>query len=221
MHADFWHQRWENADIGFHEPRPLPLLCKYWPSMPLAPGARVFVPLCGKSLDMTWLAEQGHDVLGVELSSLAVEAFFAEHALVPEIFETRYGRHSAADWRGQRIELICGDVFALDAEALSACDAFYDRAALVALPPDLRERYVTLLDGALPSRCSGLLITLEYDQEQMAGPPFAVGEDEVRKRFERIREVTLLERRDILDEEPGFTKRGLNKLMTAVYRLGH
>ena len=219
MDAGFWHQRWQNAEIGFHQPRPLPLLCKHWPTLGVAPGARVFVPLCGKSLDMVWLAEQGHDVLGVELSPLAVAAFFAERGLLPETFESRYGTHSVAHWQGRRIELICGDAFTLDAEALRGCDAFYDRAALIALPPTLRERYVAWLDGALPADSRGLLITLEYDQREMTGPPFSVNEDEVRRGFAPRREVTLLERRDLLDDEPGFAARGLRALHTAVYRL--
>lgn len=219
MDAGFWHQRWQNTEIGFHQSRPLPLLCKHWPTLGVAPGARVFVPLCGKSLDMVWLAEQGHDVLGVELSPLAVAAFFAERGQVPEVFESRYGTHSAAHWQGRRIELICGDAFALDAEALRGCDAFYDRAALIALPPALRERYVAWLHGALPAHSLGLLITLEYAQCEMAGPPFSVDEDEVRSGFAPRREVTLLERRDILDDEPSFAARGLRALHTAVYRL--
>ena len=219
MDAGFWHQRWQNAEIGFHQPRPLPLLCKHWPTLGVAPGARVFVPLCGKSLDMVWLAEQGHDVLGVELSPLAVAAFFAERGQVPEVFESRYGTHSVAHWQGRRIELICGDAFALDAEALRDCGAFYDRAALIALPPALRERYVAWLGDALPVHSRGLLITLEYEQREMAGPPFSVDEDEVRRGFAPRREVTLLERRDLLDDEPGFAARGLRALHTAVYRL--
>ena len=219
MDPEFWHQRWQNAEIGFHEPRPLPLLCKHWPALQLKPGTRVFVPLCGKSLDMVWLAEQGHDVLGVELSPLAVAAFFAERGLLPETFESRYGTHSVAHWQGRRVELICGDAFTLDAEALRGCDAFYDRAALIALPPALRERYVAWLDGALPADSRGLLITLEYDQREMAGPPFSVNEDEVRRGFAPRREITLLERRDLLDDEPGFAARGLHALHTAVYRL--
>lgn len=219
MDAGFWHQRWQNAEIGFHEPRPLPLLCKHWPALRMAPGTQVFVPLCGKSLDMVWLAEQGHDVLGVELSPLAVAAFFAERGLLSEVFESRYGTHSVAHWQGRRIELICGDAFALDAEALRGCDAFYDRAALIALPPELRARYVACLQRALPADSRGLLITLEYAQREMSGPPFSVDEDEVRRGFTSQREVALLERRSILDDEPGFAARGLRALHTSVYRL--
>lgn len=219
MDAEFWLQRWRNAEIGFHQSRPLPLLCKHWPALQLAQGARVFVPLCGKSLDMVWLAEQGHDVLGVELSPLAVDAFFAERGLTTRRFESRYGTHAIAGWQGRDIELICGDAFALDTEALRGCDAFYDRAALIALPPALRERYGAWLDSALPADSRGLLITLEYEQREMAGPPFSVDEDEVRRGFAPRREVTLLERRDLLDDEPGFAARGLRALHTAVYLL--
>ena len=93
MQPDFWHQRWADNQIGFHQSAPTPLLLKHWPALGITPGAQVFVPLAGKSLDMAWLASQGHRVLGVELSQLAVEQFFAEHDLQPGIRETKYGRH--------------------------------------------------------------------------------------------------------------------------------
>lgn len=215
MHPDFWLQRWQDRQIGFHQDTPTPLLCKHWPSVGAPAGGTVFVPLAGKSLDMVWFASQGHGVLGVELSPLAVEQFFAEHGLVPEIFETGYGLHH----RAGGIELILGDAFGLDAELLARCDAVYDRAALIALPPDLRARYVGELYPRLPMHCRGLLITLEYPQHEKAGPPFSVPEAEVAERYAPHWNVDLLERRDILATQQGFVDAGVTALDTCVYRL--
>jgi thiopurine S-methyltransferase len=216
MEPAFWHQRWQDSQIGFHQGQPTPLMLKHWPSLGVAPGGRVFVPLAGKTLDMAWFAAQGLQVLGVELSQLAVEQFFAEQGLKPETHESRYGRH----YRSGTIELICGDAFALDEAALAGCDAVFDRAALIALPPELRKRYVRELHARLPSNCRGLLITLEYPQHEKDGPPFCVREDEVRELYGPDWEVVTLERRDILDQQPIFVAEGVTALETAVYRLG-
>jgi len=215
MDRDFWLRRWQDDEIGFHQDQPTPLLCKHWASAGAADGATVFVPLAGKSLDMVWLASQGHGVLGVELSPLAVEQFFAEHGLTPEITESRYGLHH----RAGGIELILGDAFGLDAEALAGCGAVYDRAALIALPPDLRARYVGALYPCLPAHCRGLLITLDYPPHEKAGPPFPVPEAEVRERFSPRWDVRLLERRDILATQQSFIDEGVTALETCVYRL--
>ena len=214
MHPDFWHQRWADNQIGFHQDMPTPLLLKHWPSLRIPPGARVFVPLAGKSLDMAWLASQGHRVLGVELSEVAVEQFFAEHALAAERQESRYGTH----YRAGAIEMIVGDAFGLDAELLRDCTAVFDRAALIALPRESRARYAGELYARLPAGCRGLLVTLEYPQDERPGPPFSVPEDEVHALFDQEWEVELLERRPIPSEHPGFVA-GLSRLDTAVYAL--
>lgn len=215
MDPDFWQQRWREGRIGFHQDKPTPLLLEHWPALALAPGSQVFVPLAGKSLDLVWLAAQGHRVLGVELSPLAVEQFFAEHDLAPQVHDSRYGRH----YRAGEIELICGDVFGLDAEALADCAAVYDRAALIALPPPSRRRYVRELHALLPAGCRGLLITLEYPPHEKQGPPFTVPETEVRELYGRDWRVETLERRDILAQQPGFVAEGVSALETVVYRL--
>jgi thiopurine S-methyltransferase len=215
MHPDFWHDRWREGRIGFHQDKPTPLLLKHWPSLEVAPGAQVFVPLAGKSLDLAWLAAQGYRVLGVELSQLAVEQFFDEHGLVPARRTSRYGTHYEAGG----IELVCGDAFALDAGALAGCAAVFDRAALIALPPDLRERYAHALYRRLPAGCRGLLITLEYPAHEKDGPPFTVPEPEVRALYGRDWEVGVLERRDILGQQPLFREEGVTALETVVYRL--
>ncbi|GGY13629.1 thiopurine S-methyltransferase [Rhodanobacter panaciterrae] len=215
MDPDFWHQRWREGRIGFHQDTPTPLLLEHWPALALAPGSQVFVPLAGKSLDLVWLAAQGHRVLGVELSPLAVAQFFDEHGLTPQVHDSRYGRH----YRAGDIELICGDVFGLDVDALVDCAAVYDRAALIALPPPLRRRYVRELHALLPVGCRGLLITLEYPPHEKQGPPFAVPEAEVRELYGHDWDVTTLERRDILVQQPGFVAEGVSALETVVYRL--
>lgn len=214
MHPDFWHQRWQENRIGFHQDAPTPLLQKHWPALGVPAGATVFVPLAGKSLDMFWLAQQGHRVLGVELSPLAVERFFAEHDLHPDIETTRYGAH----YRAGAIELICGDAFGLDEAILAGCAAVFDRAALIALPPALRQRYVRELHARLPTGCRGLLITLEYPQDERAGPPFSVAEDEVRVLYGDHWRIELRERRPIPREHPGYVD-GVSRLDTAVYGL--
>jgi thiopurine S-methyltransferase len=215
MDPDFWHQRWREDRIGFHQDRPAPQLLEYWPDVAPASGSRVFVPLAGKSLDLAWLAAQGYRVLGVELSPLAIEQFFAEQGVTPQTHESRYGQH----YRAGNIELICGDAFGLDADALADCAAVYDRAALIALPPPLRRRYVRELYAQLPAGCRALLITLEYPQHEKKGPPFSVPEAEVRELYERDWNVHTLDRSDILAREPGFAAEGMSALETVVYRL--
>ena len=214
MHPEFWHQRWADNQIGFHQDAPTPLLLKHWPMLGVPAGTKVFVPLAGKSLDMAWFASQGHRVLGVELSQLAIEQFFDEHGLQPEIRETKYGRHHEAGG----IELILGDAFGLDAGLLRDCDAVFDRAALIALPPELRLRYVHELYAALPAGCRGLLVSLEYPRHERAGPPFPVPGDEVHALYGRDWDVDLLERRPIPPGHPGFVA-GVSRLDTAAYAL--
>jgi thiopurine S-methyltransferase len=215
MHEQFWLQRWQQGRTGFHSDRTSPLLERHWPSLSLPAGSRVLVPLAGKSIDMFWLKDRGHRVLGVELSPVAVEQFFDENGLQPLIHESSAGRHFVA---GQ-IELICGDVFDLGASDLADCVGVYDRAALIALPADMRKRYVAHLSHLLPGHCQMLLITLEYAQDEMQGPPFAVGEDEVNALYERDWRVAALERCDTLAQEPGFAARGMSALQTTVYQL--
>ncbi len=215
MDADFWLERWREGRTHFHQQRITPLLQKYWPGLGLAPGSRVFVPLCGKSLDMMWLAGQGHEVLGVELAELAIEQFFAENKLQPTVRDTPIG----PSYRAGNIELICADIFDMGAQDLAGCAGVYDRAALVALPADMRPRYVQHVYAQLPDDYRGLLLTLDYPQEQMDGPPFSVGDEEVQALYAGHSEALLIDRRGILDKEPKFAERGLTKLDTLVYRL--
>lgn len=215
MDANFWLERWREGQTNFHMERVTPLLQKYWPQLNLPSGSKVLVPLCGKTLDMIWLASQGHDVLGVELSSLAIDRFFEENALTPVITESALGTHYTAD----NIEIICGDIFGLGADILSSCVGAYDRAALVALPSAMRQRYVQHVYGQLADNYQGLLLTLAYDQHQMDGPPFSVEESEVQSLYADHSQVRVLDRRDILAKEPKFAQRGLTALDTVVFQL--
>ncbi|HJR72670.1 MAG TPA: thiopurine S-methyltransferase [Luteimonas sp.] len=215
MDTDFWQKRWQDGQIGFHQDRATPLLETHWQAVGVPSGGRVFVPLAGKTLDMLWLAARGHRVLGVELSELAVQQFFAENGLTPTISESRYGRHYAAG----AIELIQGDAFGLDAEILADCAGVFDRAALIALPASMRLRYAAGPYSKLPEGCRGLLITLEYPQHEKVGPPFSVVEPEVRGLFERDWRIESLERKDIIDAQIAFREEGVTALTTAAYRL--
>jgi len=215
MEPKFWQERWARNQIGFHLPEVNPYLQRHWPQLALAQGAQVLVPLCGKSLDLMWLASHGLRVLGVELSEQAVKAFFSEQNLVPRI--TRRGVFSV--YQADLIEVWCGDFFALDAEAVADCAALYDRAALIALPPLMRAQYAEHLHQLLRPGCQGLLITLDYDQTQKAGPPFAVTDDEVKVLFGSQWTLGLLEEQDILGESWKFAQDGVTQLDERVYQM--
>ncbi|BBR52999.1 MULTISPECIES: thiopurine S-methyltransferase [Pseudomonas] len=214
MEPAFWHKRWADNQIGFHQAQVNLYLQTYWPALGLAQASRVLVPLCGKSLDLAWLAGQGHQVLGVELSRRAVEDFFNEHGLAPQV--TQQGAFEV--WRSGDVELWCGDFFALTAQDVGDCVGLYDRAAVIALPPAMRERYLALLSRLLPDACKGLMVTLDYDQARLDGPPFSVTDNEVRTGFAGWR-VETLEEREIIQESPKFEQAGITSLIERVYRL--
>lgn len=175
MDKAFWDERWRENRIGFHEAQANPLLTGYVEHLGPPPGGRVFVPLCGKSFDMDWLMSRGHKVVGIELYEPAVAEVFDRLGLQPRVDTVSGLRRYAADG----LVIFAGDFFHLTAEMLGGVDAVYDRAALIALPPDMRARYaahVTAICGAVPQ----LLITLDYDQRLTDGPPFSVPGHEVR-----------------------------------------
>ncbi|HDS1692747.1 TPA: thiopurine S-methyltransferase [Pseudomonas putida] len=214
MEPAFWQQRWADNQIGFHQAQVNPYLQTYWPQLQLAPGSRVLVPLCGKSLDLAWLAGQGHRVLGVELSRRAVEDFFREHGLEAEVRQ----QGAFEVWCSGDVQLWCGDFFALRAEDVADCVGLYDRAAVIALPVQMRARYMQLLSGLLPTSCRGLVVTLEYDQSLLAGPPFSVRDEELRQGFAGW-QVEQLEAVEVIEESPKFVQAGASSLLERVYRL--
>lgn len=181
MDHSFWHDRWESGRIGFHEGRPNQLLVTHFSALAVPDGGRVFVPLCGKTRDIGWLLARGHQVVGAELSELAIRQLFEELGVEPTISDMgALKSYSAID-----IEIFGGDVFALTPEMLGPVDAVFDRAALVALPEEMRASYTThLVDltGAAPQ----LLVCFEYDQSLQSGPPFSIARDEVHRRYSGV-----------------------------------
>lgn len=215
MQAEFWQQRWEAGQIGFNQAQVNGFLREFWPTLGVEPGARVLVPLCGKSLDMTWLAAQGFVVIGVELSQTAVESYFAEHSMKPAVVQ----RGDFTVYSAGSVEIWCGDFFALVAEDVGRCDALYDRAALIALPEPMRMRYAEHLGSILPEGCSGLLITVDYDQSKMDGPPFSVPPQWVSKYLSGDWEVGELAVSDALPSTPKAMQNGVTRVEERVYRL--
>lgn len=192
MEDAFWHDKWASNAIGFHEADTNALLLRHFAALRLAPGARVFVPLCGKTRDIHWLRAGGYRVAGSELSALAVGQLFAEMGLEPKI--TTAGKLRRFEAEG--IVVDAGDIFQLDRKALGAVDAIYDRPALVALPAPLRARYAAHL-MAVTGTVRQLLVCLEYDQSLMPGPPFSIGEAEIRAHYEAAYRITCLENREV------------------------
>lgn len=214
MQPEFWLERWQRNEIGFHQPAPHRALARHWASLGLPRGSRVLVPLAGKSSDMLWLAAAGHHVLGIELAEIAVRAFFDENALSPKIAKHGALRCFSVDG----LDLWCGDVFAVGVAQVGRVAAVFDRAALVALPEELRRRYVAHLDALTPPDTRTLLVTMEYAQAEMSGPPHAVLEDEVRTLY-AAHEIELLERADVIGDFPKFAQRGVTRLGEATYRM--
>ncbi len=174
MEADFWHRRWEKAQIGFHEGRVNRMLAAHIGALPITTGARIFLPLCGKTRDIAWLLSQGYRVAGAELSEIAVQQLFDEMGVVPEVTEEGPLRRYAA----AGVDIFAGDMFELSAQTLGTVDAVYDRAALVALPHGMRGRYADHL-ATITGLAPQLLVTFEYDQSVMDGPPFSLNDQDV------------------------------------------
>jgi len=220
METEYWLKRWREGRTGWHHEEVMPLLVQHWSALNVRPGARVLVPLCGKSLDMLWLSQQGMRVLGIDVSPIAIESFLAENQLHARTRSTAEGTHyEITNAPGGDIEIINGDVFEADPEAVAQCAAFYDRAALIAMPAPMRDRLANDVYLQLPADSSGLLITLDYPEHEMQGPPFSVDDAEVHRLFDRQWNVERLERRDILASQPMFSGQGVTALHTTVYAL--
>jgi thiopurine S-methyltransferase len=178
MDPNFWLQAWREDRTAFHQPAVNPHLAAHLDALEFAPGSRVFLPLCGKTLDIGWLLERGFAVAGAELSPLAIEQLFAQLGVEPEV--TELGAVTRCTAPG--LDVLVGDIFDVTREMLGPVDATFDRAALVALPADLRPRYaahVIEITAGAPQ----LLVTFEYDQARMEGPPFSVPAEEVRAEY--------------------------------------
>lgn len=201
MHADYWHELWRTNIIGFHRDSTHPLLLKHLDTLRLVPQQRIFVPLCGKSLDIAWLLAQGFRVTGVELSHLAVTQLFDELGVKPEV--TKMGALDC--YRSGGLEVYQGDIFDLAPEMLGVIDAVYDRAAIVALPETMRGDYTCQI-RRLSANTPQLLIHYEYDQSRMDGPPFSVPTSELKRHYSNCYTMTLLESIELPAANGSFTR---------------
>lgn len=208
MKREFWLERWERQETGFHQGEVNPYLLSYWQELEGVQGGEVFVPLCGKSKDMLWLRQQGHPVIGVECSAIAVDAFFVENGYSPN--QTSNERFSSSE--ADSIRILCGDFFDLGREDMVNVRRVYDRASLVALPTEMRARYAHHLASILPAGTQIMLITFDYPQTEMSGPPFAVPLDEVQALYRDYATLRVLATRDVLAQNPRFQQGGLSRL---------
>jgi thiopurine S-methyltransferase len=208
VEADFWHERWEKNEIGFHRPAFNRHLMNHAHLLEMVPGAHVLVPLCGKSLDLLWLAAKGFRVSGIEISERAVEDLFIENDLD---FKTR-AIPGGRLYSHQNLSVYCVDFFEFDLDLIPGPDAVYDRASLVALPARMRPDYSKRLAAMMPPGCRSLLVALDYPPAEMNGPPFAVPASEVRTLFDRWFEIEMIHAEDCLSREPRFRKKGLTRM---------
>lgn len=192
MDTDFWLQKWNRNEIAFHQSEANPMLVEHFRALGLQQGGRVFLPLCGKTLDIGWLLSNKYRVAGIELSETAVQSLFAELGIKPDIRDSDGLRH----YHAPNIDIFAGDIFDLTSDVLGGVDAVYDRAALVALPADLRKRYASHL-AELTEKSPQLLVCFEYDQALMQGPPFSVGEAEVVRLYAENYDLTLVASADV------------------------
>jgi thiopurine S-methyltransferase len=193
MDASFWYQKWETNSIAFHGSEANPLLVRYFKALALAEGSRVFLPLCGKTLDIAWLLSHGYRVAGAELSKIAIEQLFAELEVEPTIASVGELDHYSAP----NIDIFAGNIFDLSSEVLGLVDAIYDRAALVALPEAMRIRYTAHLTD-ITNKAPQLLICYDYDQSCMEGPPFSISNEEVNQHYGERYDLTLMESTNML-----------------------
>jgi thiopurine S-methyltransferase len=215
VQPEFWQERWRTAQIGFHQLAVDRHLKAYWPTLKLAADSRVFAPLCGKSLDLLWLRDQGHRVSGVELSPVAVEAFFMEQGILAR--RRSLGGFDA--YEADRLTLFLGDFFKLTPALLGSPAGVYDRASLISWTAALRTPYVEHMTALTPPGTQTLLIAVEYPPAQMSGPPFPVTGDDIHRLYAPHHSIELLARHEILELEPRLKARGLTELQEVCYRL--
>jgi thiopurine S-methyltransferase len=215
MNPDFWHERWTKGQIGFHQADFNSHMQAFVDRLQVKPGGNIFVPLCGKSLDMLWLLEEGFRVTGVEISSLAVESFFAENELPMRVSDLE----DCQLYSGNNLDIYCGEFFKVELTHSPHIDAVYDRASLIALPEEMRAVYVDRLTSLIPAKTRSMLVTLDYPQQQMSGPPFSVTSAEVEELFASRYTIEHLHSEDCLANEPRFRAKGLSRLDEHVFLL--
>lgn len=227
MQHEFWHDKWHTNQIGFHQQEVNKLLLKHWPSMDTQPNQTVLIPLCGKSLDVLWFVSQGLNVVGIELSEIALDELAQSlrdrFGLVVTKSTLEYNGTLFTTYCSEGVLLIAGDFFAVDkhllTEWIGEIDLIYDRAAIVALPPTMRQQYaehLVRLSDAAPQ----LLLSFDYNQDVRSGPPFSVPASEVHTHYQaHYQNIDLLEVRELIEHEPSFKEQGLNSFKQLVYRL--
>jgi len=190
--SEFWKERWEKNQIGFHLDEVNPMLVKHFDSLKLKENASIFLPLCGKTLDMQWLLSKGYNIIGAELSELAIQQLFDELQVKPDVSTNS----NFKVYQARNLKIFVGDIFNLVDEVLGPIDAVYDRAALVALPFSLREKYTIHL-RELTKEIPQLLINFTYDQNLMNGPPFSVSAEEIKEHYSKSYKIDLLESKEV------------------------
>lgn len=223
MEIDFWLERWNKNETGFHQAHINPYLAYFYgqkgPSPEQRQKLKVFVPLCGKSRDMLWLSQNGYKVFGVECSERAVKDFFEENALNYKHAEKdQHALYMTTD-QASVVEIFQGDFFALQDKDLADVTDIFDRASLVALPDEMRRQYAEKMADLQRPGVRTLLVTLAYDQSEMVGPPFSVSEENVNELFSENFSIEKLCFKDIIDDEPRMKNRGLTSLVETVYKL--
>lgn len=207
---EFWHSKWASNQIGFHLDDVNPLLIEHWHRTEPKREDKLFVPLCGKSEDLVWLATKHNQVHGVELSSIAVRSFFAEHFYTPLVIQLN-AHHEL--YQFDELSIYTGDYFSAPVETY---DIVYDRAALVALPEEMRKEYVERLKSLLNPGGRILLVTLDYEQHEMAGPPFSVPQEEIEQLFAEF-SVERLHQDSANAQHPKRAKKGLSRFAEEVW----
>ena len=217
MEKSFWIKNWEENNIGFHNSEYNDLLLKHFSTFDLEQDSHIFVPLCGKSLDLIWLATRGHRVTGVEVSPLAVTGFFKENNLPVNItVDGNFNRYSCEN---PAVEILEGDFFDASNEVLGRVNFLYDRASIVALPPELRKKYTEVITKILSPGDQMLLVAMEYESEVELGPPFPVTETDIRSYYENNFTIEILEEIDKVVDHPRFIEAGISSWSRKVYKL--
>lgn len=195
MDHNFWHRRWQKNEIGFHEAHANDLLVSHLDKLNLSSNSRIFLPLCGKTLDIDWLLAQGYQVIGIELNLSAVNQLFERLQVTPE---RAVINQYICCYQTENLMIFQGDILKLSRSDLGHVDALYDRAALVALPEDMRTKYTQHLVNICP-KTSQLLVVFEYDQNQMAGPPFSVSAADIHHMYQHQYTITHCQKRIVPD----------------------
>ncbi|MCA0402408.1 MAG: thiopurine S-methyltransferase [Proteobacteria bacterium] len=213
MEQEFWLNKWQQNDINFNQTKPNKYLQQFIDALNLEKGATLFVPLCGKSIDMLWLREQGYRIIGVELSEKACQDFFIEHGIDFRLSKVQ----DFQSYEAEGIQLLAGDFFKLTANYLKNAKAVYDRAALIALPAQLRQTYVQHLQSLLNISMPILLITASFNQEEMPGPPFSLSKSDIDKLFSDYFEIRSLYSGEAENIPSHLLKRGLTEAKDKIY----